>query len=306
MVSPFVKLKGNSMYRELYFYKNTGFLNKESTYNEADIIIMGLPLDETSSGIPGSRYAPDIIRKVSLNLETYYPEYDLDVEDIPFHDIGNLGNLSLEKSLGIIEKTIEEMITDKKKIILMGGEHTISLPTILTLSKFYSNINITIFDAHLDLRDEYPFSCKISHATFLRRICEQLESYSITILGVRAFSKEEYIYAKENKINLISASEIKNDLQSVKRKLPKNTLLYLSIDIDVLDPSVAPGTGCPEPDGLDISMLRKIVRYLCRNNVIIASDITEVNPLADCNNITSYVAARLIMDLMALVFSREH
>jgi agmatinase len=250
---------------------------------------MGVPLDCTSTYRPGSRFAPLEIRKELLELEK-----DADGRnffDLKFHDAGNVDMIygNAGKTLEIIEEAVGDILKEnaKAKIISLGGEHLITLPVVKKLLQ-KEKFSVVSLDAHLDLKDDYVGE-KLSHSTVMRRISEL--GVSVLEIGVRTYDNNELDYAKrEVKFCGTDEGDISKILAGVKGDV------YLSIDMDVLDPAFAPGVENPEPGGMAFNQLRGIMEKLGKK--IIALDITEVCPPYDQGGMTSVAAARLLLDFM--------
>ena len=282
-------------YNDLYLSNSplvTNLVNDESPI----IHILGAPYDSTSTYRSGSRSAPNSIRESFLNVELYFPELDIDVETIPIMDLGNLSDCSnVEEQLTIINKAVSELI-DKNLIPgVLGGEHTITFPINQSLNE---NSVLIIFDAHLDLRDEYS-GLKMSHATYLRRLLDLSNKRRIIHIGTRAATKDEWILAKNTGIDILTAEDILNGKHSrLIRFLAGINDIHLSIDLDVLDPSYSPGVGNPEPGGISSNDIFKLITML-KGQRIKAFDIVELSPIYD-NGSTSAVAAKLLALIIAL------
>ncbi|OYT40666.1 MAG: agmatinase [Desulfurococcales archaeon ex4484_58] len=265
-------------------------------------LILGIPLDQTTTYKPGTRFAPNAIRNAACNLEFYSMFSDRSLDHIGFIDLGDLvvspGDLfKAFENIDMVIRGIREEYDDKYLFIL-GGEHTITYPIIGSLRE---NIDhIIVFDAHLDLRDEYLGS-RYNHATVMRRIIEDYK-IPITYFGVRAFSIEEIDYLRGS--DLITLYSIKDLDRNTSLKLSGGNV-YISIDADVLDPSYAPGVSNPEPLGLDcfqlIELLYKVLRH---SGKIIGVDLVEVNPLMDINDVTSLTTAKIILEIIGFLENR--
>jgi agmatinase len=268
--------------------------NKEST-----IQVLGVPFDSTSTYRPGSRFAPNAIREAFLNIELYSPKFDLDLDNVPINDLGNLIQIADAKKMSeIVQKVISENYKEKKTPIILGGEHTISYATFSCLPK---DTALIVFDAHLDLRDEFA-ECKFSHTTWLRRYVEEKGSDNLIHLGYRAISIEEINYLKNEELKSISTEEIFNSNKSedfLADLLFEFEKVYISIDMDILDPAYAPGVGNPEAAGISTVQLLNILGSI-QGKKILGFDITEVCPPYD-TGITSIAAARTMIELLSIM-----
>jgi agmatinase len=285
-------------YRELYISPSTVFSGYSKTFNEAEYVILGVPFDITSTYRTGARFAPSAIREASLNIETYSFRAENDIEDLKLHDLGDLHTTSdVNETLKRLEQVTKEFRDANKIPISIGGEHTITLATTKTLGK---NVGIVSFDAHLDLRNEY-MNLKISHTTFMRRINEQAQPDIILEIGTRAVCKEELNYAKRAGINFITVQQIRKDgventIGRVEKLFDNIKKIYLTIDMDVLDPAFAPAVQNPEPDGLYPHMFFDLLSHICDHHVV-ACDVVEVAPHYD-DGITAIQAAKTLFEIL--------
>jgi len=268
------------------------FLGCNKDLKDADIVIMGVPFDGTSSFRPGSRFAPNAIREASYGIETYSPVFDKDIElDMSICDIGDMeipfGNF--QKVASIVEEKVETFFP--KKIVSIGGEHLITLPLFKKFHEKFSDIFLIHFDAHADLRDDY-LGEKLSHATVIKRISEITNFDKIFQYGIRSGTKDEYNLIKKHKTLNRSVEEIKN----IIGKKP----VYLSIDLDVLDPSIFPGTGTPEPGGYSFNELINFIRQLNNLNIV-GCDVVELSPHYDASGVSTIVAAKVIRELFFIL-----
>ncbi|MEM1706459.1 MAG: agmatinase [Thermosphaera sp.] len=264
--------------------------------------LLGIPFDSTTTFKPGSRFAPDHIRTVACNIEFYSILTGLLLEEDCFNDLGNLilppGDTL--KSLELIEDAAKGIRSryPRSLLIFIGGEHLLTYPIIRGLRKEIDSL--VVFDAHLDLRDEY-LNSKLNHATFLRRIVENLD-VNVIHIGSRAYSREELEFLKDGEVTVLNVLEAMKQEEVVK-KLDTIGLgrTYISVDIDVIDPSFAPGVGNPESLGLNPLTLLSLLKIIYeKSNKVIGFDIVEVNPLVDVNDVTSILASKIILEISAL------
>ena len=274
------------------------FLGSRKNYNESSIIIFSVPLDATTTFRPGARFGPSSIRDASYVLEEHDYITGEDILDVPFHDLGELqlsGDLST--ALNEIKEAADKILKDSKKPLALGGEHLITYPLIQAMIKKYSDLHVIVFDAHTDLRDEY-LGLKTSHATVMRRVYDLLGPKRLYQFGVRSGSKEEKEFSQGRIIG--SSFPGKNLLNQLKAKP-----VYLSIDIDVLEPASAPGTGTPEPCGWSTKELINSITALRGLNVI-GADLVEVSPHHDPSGITAINAARAVRELLHLLHKTNY
>lgn len=279
------------------------YMNKSplitSPNNDSDVaaILFGIPFDSTHSYRPGTRFGPDAIRESFNNIEIFMPQFSVDLEDTNIEDLGNTKHTVAPKEMiEMVSKITSELIKKEKQLIFLGGEHLITLGTYPSFPKETGYI---VFDAHYDLRDEYA-DTKLSHAAYLRRIVEKQGSDKIIHVGARAYVKEELVFKEENKIKTISDWEIRhgNAAKLIKDAASVFDKLYVSIDLDVLDPAFAPGVGNPEAVGITSRELYEMVCSL-EGQKIIAADIVELCPTFD-NGSTAAIAARLMSSIIAM------
>ena len=264
-------------------------------------VIFGVPFDSTHSYKPGCRFGPDSIRDAFNNIEIFQPEFGVDLETVNITDLGNTKHTVVAtEMLRMVENITTELRKQDKQMIILGGEHLITLGSF---SCFPKDTGYVVFDAHYDLRDEYA-DIKLSHAAYLRRLVEKRGSENIVHVGARAFVKEELAFLKDNKIRTVSDKEIRDGngpklLQDITSTFEN---LYLSIDLDVLDPAFAPGVGNPEAIGISSRELYDLVTTL-QNKKIVAADIVELNPTYD-NGATASMAAKMISTIIAMNLSK--
>ena len=280
---------------------NSPLIINPSNDSESVAVIFGVPFDSTHSYKPGCRFGPDSIRDAFNNIEIFQPEFGVDLETANITDLGNTKHTVVAtEMLQMVENITTELKKQNKQIIILGGEHLITLGSF---SCFPKDTGYVVFDAHYDLRDQYA-DIKLSHAAYLRRLVEKRGSENIVHVGARAFVKEELAFLKDNKIRTVSDKEIRDGngpklLQDITSTFDN---LYLSIDLDVLDPAFAPGVGNPEAVGISSRELYDLVTTL-QNKKIVAADIVELNPTYD-NGATASMAAKMISTIIAMNLSK--
>ena len=280
---------------------NSPLIINPSNDTESVAVIFGVPFDSTHSYKPGCRFGPDSIRDAFNNIEIFQPEFGVDLETANITDLGNTKHTVVAtEMLQMVENITTELKKQNKQIIILGGEHLITLGSFSCFSK---DTGYVVFDAHYDLRDQYA-DIKLSHAAYLRRLVEKRGSENIVHVGARAFVKEELAFLKDNKIRTVSDKEIRDGngpklLQDITSTFDN---LYLSIDLDVLDPAFAPGVGNPEAVGISSRELYDLVTTL-QNKKIVAADIVELNPTYD-NGATASMAAKMISTIIAMNLGR--
>jgi len=263
--------------------------------------IFGVPFDSTHSYKPGCRFGPDSIRDAFNNIEIFQPEFGVDLEVEAISDLGNTRHTVVAaEMLQMVKNVTSELKKQDKQIIILGGEHLITLGSFTCFPK---DTGYVVFDAHYDLRDQYA-DIKLSHAAYLRRIVEERGSENIVHVGARAFVKEEFAFLKEHNIATVSDKEIRDGDGPKLLKDITSTFdrVYLSVDLDVLDPAFAPGVGNPEAVGVSSRELYDLITTF-QNKKIVAADIVELNPTYD-NGSTASMAAKMIATIIAMNLSR--
>ncbi|MBM2810408.1 MAG: agmatinase [Chloroflexi bacterium] len=260
-------------------------------------IVLGAPLDLTECHRGGTREGPARVREASDVLESYSPVLRADLRDLPLADWGDVEFAAddMEDALDAIAGAFEQA-TGIGLPLMIGGEHTATIGGVRGALRRYPTLQVIHVDAHVDLRDEFG-GRRLSHATVMRRVAEDVGFDRIAQYGIRSGTREEFEVARRC---LFSGPSLRVD-RSVLDRIHTRPV-YLTIDIDVLDPSCAPGTGCPEPGGATFSELLGFV-YSLRDLNVVAVDVMEVLPAADVNDITSIAAAKLIREA-ALLFAR--
>ncbi|MHC1748640.1 MAG: agmatinase [Cellulosilyticaceae bacterium] len=277
------------------------FMGFENSYESAEVILVGAPFDGTTSNRPGTRFAPNQIRIDSYGLETYSPYLNQDLEDYSLCDIGDIslpfGNT--KKALDAIGFTAKEIINSHKRPLVLGGEHLISLPIVKALYEKYPDLIILHFDAHTDLRADYLGEL-LSHATVLRRIWDIVGDNRIFQFGIRSGTRDEFIWAKEHThLEKFTADTFKSVVSNLKNKP-----VYLTIDLDVLDPSIFPGTGTPEPGGLSFHALLDCLQNMV-SLTLVGADIVELSPHYDATAVSTAVACKVTREV-ALLLANSH
>ena len=297
--------------KELYLIKNPlTFLGVSGDPEKTRISIVGIPFDSTNSFRPGTRFAPAKIRLVSQSLETYSLRAGLSIDDNPPLDEGDVFVVhgSTEASLRNIGIVAEDLISSRRIPVFIGGDHIVTYGILEGIIRGSGKRPCAlIFDAHLDFRREY-LGYRWSHACTSRRIFELLGSERVMIVGVRAIDREEIKDAKNLGLKYLTILDIermtlRTALSKIREFTSKCETLYISIDMDVFDPSYAPGVSTPEPEGVDTSWMLNILRGIIDERTI-GLDITEVNPLIDYGDVTSFLAARILIEASAYLMSQ--
>jgi agmatinase len=288
-------------YRELYVSPSPVFTGSQEPFETAKYVILGVPFDVTSTYRTGAKFAPLAIRDASQNVECYSFRTGLDVEDLKTHDLGDLHVAGdIELTLGRLALVAHDLFDDGKIPVFIGGEHTITLGVARSLDK---NVAVVSFDAHLDLREDY-LGLTVSHTTFMRRINEDVKPPKILEIGTRAVCKEELDYAKEAGIDYITAHQIRKDgaketAETIKEVLRGYEKVYVTIDMDVLDPSFVPAVPNPEPEGLDTATLLDLLEAVCDRRVI-GFDVVELAPQYD-QGVTAIQATKVLFEVLGFL-----
>jgi agmatinase len=259
-----------------------------SSLSDAQVLVLGLPYDRTSSFIPGSRFGPQYIRQCTENIEDYSPYQDKSLDD---HRICDLGDIQFygEDWLVQIEDEVAKIADEEALPIFLGGEHTITPPVVRTLERKHGTFSLVQFDAHCDLRDEY-LGEKNCHATAMRRSIDTLGADNVHQFGIRSGTREEFEFGKN-----LHRFEVLKPLSRVVNQIKEP--IYISIDIDVLDPSAMPAVSTPEPGGISYRELVDSL-MLFRGKKIIGADIVEYNPLAASPYASGSTAAEVLRELI--------
>lgn len=276
----------------------TSFADSESTYSDAQICIYGIPYDHTACFRAGAREAPSAIRRCSYNFERTHFEHGLNQPELDVFDYGDCEDFILpEDMIDEVTFAMGPAIKANKFTIAMGGEHSINIPIVRCFEK--KDISLISIDAHLDSRDEY-MGCTNSHACITRRAAEHLGLDNVYVLGVRSISDEEL--DRDDVVPHISSYDIiDNGMKwAIKQALDnvKNEKVYITVDIDGIDPAFAPGTGTPEPFGLNPIDVKNLIDVT--DDRLVGFDVVEVCPPADPTGATAVLAARLIKEVMAV------
>jgi agmatinase len=288
---------------ELYVSQSNVFAGFQKPFEKANCIILGVPFDVTSTYRTGARFGPNAIRQASLNIETYSIRTGIDVEDLSMHDLGDLHvSTNTEKTLQTLEHVVRSIFENRKTPMTIGGEHTITLGIARAFKNKASEMALVSFDAHLDLRNEF-LDLKLSHTTFMRRINEEVKPAKIIEVGTRAVCKEELAYAKKAGIDTLTTQQIRKQgtqptANKLKKMLDPYKNIYLSIDMDILDPAYVPAAQNPEADGLETSVLLDILETVCDKRVR-GFDVLEIAPNYD-QGISAIQAAKVISELLCL------
>lgn len=275
------------------------FQSCDAEYKDSSVVIFSAPLDTTTSFRPGTRFAGNAIRTESIGIEWYSPYKEMNLKDYKTSDIGDLDIPmgDVKRALDIIEETADHIINDDKKVMMIGGEHLVTYPVVKAYHKKYKDLKIIHLDAHTDLRDEF-MGMKLSHATVIKRCYDILGDNRIYQFGIRSGDKHEFDFAKNGHTYMEKFSI--DTLEKVIDEI-KDSPVYITIDLDVLDPSVMPGTGTPEPGGISYKELLKATKLFEKLNHIVGADIVELAPKIDPTDISTAAAAKLLREMTLLL-----
>lgn len=273
------------------------FIDCDTPYKDARIALFGAPFDGTTSYRPGTRFAPQTIRMDSKGLETYSPYLDKDLSTQNVLDVGDIdvtfGNT--QNTLNTIKEMTASIIKDNKKPFMIGGEHLVTLPQFEAILDAHPNVRVIQFDAHTDLRDAYCGE-SLSHATVIKKIHDLIGDGRIYQFGIRSGTKAEFEFAESHtyleKFTANTISTIVEDL--------KNVPIYITIDLDVLDPSIMSGTGTPEAGGLQFKEFMTAL-YTLKGLNIVGADVVELAPHYDQSGVSTATASKVIRELLLML-----
>ena len=281
------------------------FIGCDKSYREADTVLFGAPYDSTTSFRPGTRFGPSAMRMESFGIETYSPMQDKDlVDDTKVFDSGDL-ELPFgapEPALKMIEERSAQILEDGKRPFLLGGEHLVTLGAFRAVQKKYPNVVIIHFDAHADLREDY-LGNPLSHACVLRRCHDLVGDGRIFQFGIRSGTRDEFQFMKDGHVTTepFADSTLESVVKVLSSPLPStftSVPVYLTIDMDVLDPSEFPGTGTQEAGGFSYLQLVEDVRLICSRLNVVALDNVELNPGLDPTGRSTALACKFLRECL--------
>lgn len=268
------------------------FIGSTSSFDNANIVMLGMPFDGTCTNRPGARFAPGQIRIESVGIEEYSPIFDTNLSDLNFYDAGDL-ELPFgapKEALEIIEKNTSEIYSSRKKILGIGGEHLVTLGTIKGIIKHYSNLAVIHFDAHTDLREQY-LGIELTHSGVMFQIAKLTGFENIMQIGIRSGEKEEFEIMKKHNTRAYKATDLERF---------KNKNIFVTVDVDVLDPSIMCGTGTPEAGGLTYNELIGWISELKKYNVV-GADVVELAPDVDTSKVSTATTCKLIREVLNIL-----
>jgi len=272
------------------------FLGCGAPYETADWVLFGAPFDSTASNRPGARFAPKAVRIESNGIETYSPRQNRDMEETNIFDGGDLELCIGDASVALwqIEDAVKNILNDSKRFAMIGGEHLVTLAAVRALQGLHPGLRVLHFDAHADLRDKY-LGAKLSHATVMRRVWEILGDGSIWQFGIRSGEKSEFVWASEHtSMQIFNLDGLQKTAASFKDKP-----VYLTLDLDVLDPSVMPGTGTPEAGGIFFNELLDALQSMPKMNIV-GFDMVELSPPCDTSGASTAAACKLLREMLLM------
>ena len=278
---------------DLSFIEQT-FISSRASFDKGKIVILGCPYDGSASFRPGARFGPSAIRKASWGIETYSPYFRWDLTQLSIHDMGDLELPQGEKkkSLDLIKKAIRKILSKNKFPIPLGGDHLLTLPIIEEIIQVYPNLHLLHLDAHADLRGDY-LGETLSHSTVMRRVGDRLGKGKLFQIGIRSGTEEEFKLAKERR-SIVSSD--KRSLGEMVNRLGSRPV-YVTLDLDLFDPSLLPGVGTPEPGGLTFQEFISMLKVL-RSLHVIGFDLVELTPDYDPTQISSVTAAVVLREMI--------
>ena len=276
------------------------FIGCDGDYDYAQIVLFGAPFDSTTSFRPGARFGSAAIRHESFGLETYSPYQDKDLTDIKVFDCGDLELCfgSAEAALKDIEEKAGEILFDGKMPFLIGGEHLLTLGAVRAVAERYPNLHIIHFDAHADLRDDY-LGAQLSHACVMRRCHELTGDGRIHQFCIRSGDRAEFAFAKAHTdMHKFSFDGLK---ELTEKLAEEHTPVYLTIDLDCLDPALFCGTGTPEAGGVSFTELMDAILTVSKTNIV-GADVNELAPMLDASGASTAAACKIVREMLLAIY----
>ena len=279
------------------------FIGCDSCYEDASIVLFGAPFDSTTSYRPGARFGPAAMRHESYGLETFSPYQNTDLTDYAIFDSGDLELCfgSSEQAMSDIEARANTILDDGKFPLLLGGEHLVTLGAVRAVAQRHPDLHIIHFDAHADLRDDY-LGAKLSHACVLRRCHDLLGDGRIHQFCIRSGDREEFAFAAAHtEMHRFTFDGLKELTDALRQS---QTPVYLTIDLDCLDPSVFPGTGTPEAGGVTFLQLLDAIRMVSGVNLV-GADVNELAPMLDASGVSTATACKVLRELLLALAAKQ-
>jgi agmatinase len=270
------------------------FISAEASFEEAKIAILGCPYDGSASFRPGARFGPSAIRKASWGIETFSPYFGRDLSQLSIHDMGDLELPLGEKkaSLDLIRKALHKILSEKKFPILLGGDHLITFPIFEEVIRIHPNLRLLHLDAHTDLREDY-LGETFSHCTVIKRVIDRMDRGRLFQIGIRSGTEQEFQLARKMK-SIINPDQ--NSLKSMVKRMGTHPV-YITLDLDVIDPSILPGVGAPEPGGFTFHGFMSILKLFEPLHVI-GFDLVELTPDYDPTQVSSLTASVMLREMI--------
>lgn len=284
---------------EFYLKKPLSLFDVEKSYVDSDYVAFGVPYDYTSTYRPGSRFGPKAIREASANIEANNIDTGCEAYKLKVCDVGDVEIVySLRETIKRVRHVCSKILLDGKIPVMIGGEHTF---TYAALTSFKEDVALIMFDAHFDMRDEFMGS-RWNHATFLRRIVQK-RGIDCMVVGIRAFEESEIKAAEEKNVKYITSESIAGKPVLAEKKIREfcsiHERIYVSIDLDFIDPAFAPGVSNPEPHGVTVDHAMSLIKQSCDEKVV-GFDVMEVCPMFDQGQ-SALLAAKIIADILCLI-----
>lgn len=273
------------------------YMDADASFDEARYVLFGCPYDGTVSYRPGARFGPQALREASWGTESYSPYLNKSITDLAIHDAGDValpfGNT--RRALDCIGAEADRIVSAGKIPVAFGGEHLISLPVIQRVFQAHPDLAVLHFDAHTDLREDYEGE-PLSHATVIRRVLDFLPVDRLYQFGIRSGTKVEFDFAREKGLlNKTTPDAARAVLEKVKDRP-----VYITVDLDVFDPAFFPGTGTPEPGGIDFNAFSDMLKVWSGKLNIVGLDAVELAPMLDSSGISNSLAAKVTRELLLL------
>ncbi len=272
------------------------FIGCDAPYEVAKIVLYGAPFDSTTSFRPGARFGPAAMRHESFGIETWSPYQQKELTEYAVFDSGDMELCfgSAESALADIEARAEEILTDGKFPLLLGGEHLVTLGAVRAVAKRYPDLQIIHFDAHADLRDDY-LGARLSHACVIRRCHDILGDGRIHQFCIRSGDREEFRFADTHtELHPFDFTGLEETVAALKAS---GAPVYFTIDLDCLDPAVFPGTGTPEAGGVTFPQLLGAILQVAGVNVV-GADVNELAPMLDASGVSTAAACKVLRELL--------
>jgi agmatinase len=282
-------------------FVETTYISASASFEKSKGVLLGCPYDGSASFRPGARFGPSAIRRASWGIETFSPYFQRDLSQCSIHDMGDLELPLGEKkiSLGLIRNGLGKILSEKKFPILLGGDHLITLPIIEEILTIYPRLHLLQIDAHTDLREDY-LGEPLSHSTVMRKVVDHLGEGRLFQIGIRSGTEDEFKLARKMK-SIVSSGP--GSLGSMMKRL-RNQPVYITLDLDVIDPSILPGVGTPEPGGLTFQEFVFLLKKLQGLHVI-GFDIVELTPDYDPTQVSSITASVILREMILAFFFKR-